>query len=152
MNAHKALCYWAAIYNQLNYQHQLQKTHNIGFDEFIKQPEHYQHAIAIYFSNPALFINRRNGTSVILKFFLTDPDGILMALLMGEAMRDEFEPDVRELLPKQSVAAAMVWWTDSNQDERISWFGDRYMERFHHHFAPQKYKTRGGHKKHRMAA
>jgi len=148
----QALAYWAAVYNKLNRQHQLQKTHNIAFDEFIKQPEHYQHAITMYFSNPALFINRRNGSSVCLAFFLQNPDEILLALLMGESLREEIEPDTRELLPKQSVAAAMIWWSDSSVDERVGWFGDRYMERFHHYWAPHKYKTRGGHKKHRMAA
>lgn len=143
------LSYWAAVYNKLNGQHDLWHTHKITFDQFIADPEHNRHWITVYFANPALLVNRPHGAAVLLQSFLQAPDYLLISVLMAESLRIECQPTARELLPKQSVAAALVQWTAEPHDERLHLHGDRYVQplKRHGHECIGKYKTHGSHRK-----
>lgn len=141
------LGFWAAVYNTLNEQHDLWHGHGVTWDVFIADPEHYNHWIRIYFANSALLIHRHQGGRVLLSVFLLNPALCLLSAM--ERANNLRYPDVRELLPKQSVAAAMVLWTDSPCGRHGQLRGNRYVQALkpHGHECIGKYKTRGGHRK-----
>lgn len=145
------LGYWAAVYNKLNRQHDLWRQHGISFDAFIKSPDYHQYWITLYFANPALLINRPHGAAILLPFFLSDPNLILLSALMADSLLHDHEPEQRDLLPRQQAAAAMLWWSDSMTDRQVELRGNRYMEPFHHYHAPHRYKCGHHHRKTRSA-
>lgn len=68
--------YWFDAYDTLNTAHNLE-LQGVSRQCFLRNPEHNEHWIKVYFSNSALFTGR-----VGLRFFLdNDPAGILKALL-----------------------------------------------------------------------
>jgi len=83
------------------------RAHGVTFELFMTAPEQNAHWIHIYFANPALLSNRRDGACVTLKAYLENgPQWVLCgALAMDGQQREAMGEAAEQLLRRQQIAA-----------------------------------------------
>lgn len=117
--------WYGTVFIALNRQYSLTDKHHYSFADFLVNPN--ETAIHQYFANKTLFENRRNGSTLTLSVFLSQPEEMLMAVLNVEAAYNEalaLHYESAPLLPKQVLA---MQWLDISA---IAWFQENKFERF----------------------
>jgi hypothetical protein len=149
--------YWADIFNLLEAIYGVRSAHHLTFEQFLRgDPAEHERWIHIYFANPALLANRRQGANVTLVTFLQNGAALVLvgALVMDELQRVAMREAAGQLLRRQRIAAAVfddmnAWDLQEANDKRferphtVEHRGDRYVEAHHDYHPPAKWKTGG---------
>jgi hypothetical protein len=132
------------------------RAHGVSFELFVTAPEANERWIHIYFANPALLANRREGARVTLKAFLDNGPQLVLcgAMEMDAQQRDALGEKAEQLLRRQQIAAntfdAMnVHAIQEAEDRRferkhtVEHRGGCYFEAIHDRHPPSRRKTGG---------
>ena len=92
----------ADIYDHLDDKYDIAFSHSISRLYFYHNAERFEQWIHIYFANPALFINRNNGATLLLRTFLEQgPETITQTLLENQWQPHPLTLDFYPLMNKQ---------------------------------------------------
>jgi hypothetical protein len=144
------------LFWQLEERYRICSNHHVTFELFMTAPEANERWIHMYFANPALLANRREGANVTLKAFLQNGPQLVLcgAIEMDGQQREALGEAAGHLLRRQKIAAyvfdtmnmhAMQEAEDARfERKRIqSLRGDHYVEAIHDRHPPCRRKTGG---------
>jgi hypothetical protein len=148
--------YYGEVFRRLDERYQVCSAHHVTFELFMRAPAESERWIHIYFTNPALLANRREGASVALKTFLENGPQMVMAgaLVMDEVQREALGVAAEQLLRRQQIAANVfdamnVHAIQEEEDHRfeqkhiVEHRGGCYFEAIHDRHPPCRRKTGG---------
>jgi hypothetical protein len=149
--------FWAEIFHRLEAIYKVRSAHHLTFGQFMSgDPSEHERWIHIYFANPALLSDRRQGGNVTLVTFLENGAALVLcgAMEMDAQQRTALGEAAEQLLRKQQIAANVfdamnVHAMQEAEDLRFErkhtqeMRGGRYIEAIHDRYPPCKWKTRG---------
>jgi hypothetical protein len=144
------------VFCRLEVRYRVRSEHAITFELFMTAPDANERWIHIYFANPSLLTNRREGANVSLKAFLENGPQLVLAgaMAMDEAQRETLGVQAEQLLRRQQIAANVFDAMNAHavqeaEDVRFERThitelrGDHYMEVIHDRHPPSRRKTGG---------